>query len=279
VVGDWGQLGRSVTHEAGYDPLPRPVIELTNVVAIAAGVECTLAVTSNGQVYAWGDNSDGELGTNATNVASTNLPMVVAGISNVVLVSAQIASDGTFSAGIHSMAMTVDQGTNHYRGWGDNTFGQVGNGTNGDDSSAQFLLQYSPAQVQFCTRCQRTVQLGTNGTFTAQCNGTLKLYFNDSIGAFSDNAGSYTATVNGSNVTVMATNNLGVAVGAVTNGGFYSYSASGTCFHSTSPLSGSDANGNNTSNTAWNCSDFSIINKTNAVCPTAQCFSLVGRIQ
>lgn len=285
----FGELGRN-TGTLTYGPSPEPVSGLNNVVAIAGGLGFTLAVTSNGQVCAWGDNTYGELGTNTSAVASNNAPMLVTGISNAVWVSAPRSDDaviqtntaaGIYSGGVHSLVMTVDQGTNHYWGFGDNTYGQVGNVLDGGGTN--LISQYSPAgPLQFCTRCQRNVQLGTNGSFTAQCNGTLYLYFNDEIGAFNDNSGSFTVTVNGVTTNVPALDptgyGIGIAVGTVTNGGVYPYTASGSCFHSQSQFSGSDANGY-TNGVPWDCSNFSIINITNAVCPTAQCFSLVGKIQ
>jgi hypothetical protein len=182
------------------------------------------------------------------------------------------------------MAMTVDQGTNYYWGWGDNEYGEVGNGTSGYDANLNVSVQYVPVPVQFCTRCQRCVQLGTSGSFTAQCTGTLVLYFNDDESDYptyyQDNSGSYTVMVNGvtTNVPAYADSDTppGVAVGTVTTGSNYVFSASGTCFHTVSPLSGSDANGNETNGVPWNCSS---INITNSICPAAKCFSLVGKIQ
>ena len=288
-----GALGRGgVGDDQGCDecvPTPGQVLGLSNVVAIAAGDTFMLAATSNGQVYGWGDNTDGELGTNSSSwdCNCTFFPVQVPGISNAVLVSAprpgNCTEDSGCAVGMHAVALTVDQGTNYYWCWGDNQYGQVGIGTNCTGSCATNgtgIYQYAPAQVQFCTRCQRNVQLGTSGILTAQCNGTLYLYFNDEIDEFGDNSGSYTVTFNGSNVTVMATNNLGVVVGTVTNGGVYAYSASGSClFHFNNPGTAVDPNGNGTNGAPWDCSDFSIINITNAVCPAAQCFSLVGKIQ
>ncbi len=127
---NYGELGRTSTYDPcddDIDPLPGqiPPSILSNVVAIAGGNEFTLAVTSNGQVYAWGDNLFNELGTfntseaGADGVDSTNSPMLVAGISDAVLVSAH-------PDGYHVMVLTVDQGTNHYWGWGLNEEGQVG---------------------------------------------------------------------------------------------------------------------------------------------------------
>jgi alpha-tubulin suppressor-like RCC1 family protein len=278
-----GELGRTnVSFGFGsYDASPGqiPPSILSNVVAIAAGVDFSLAVTGDGRLFSWGDGSAGELGVSG--ISSTNIPIQVPGISNVVLVSTTsgdpISQDS--EAERHVVAMTLDpvdgtgQTTNRYWGWGANFSGEVGGATNAN-------VVYTPIQSQFCTRCQRHVQLGTSGSFTAQCNGTLYLYFNDDQTAFGDNSGSFTATVDGfAPVAVYANNASGVAAGPITSGSNYTFSASGTCFHSQSQFSGSDANGNDASNTLWNCSDFSIINKTNTVCPTAQCFSLVGRIQ
>ncbi len=282
-----GELGNGTT--GGYDPAPTVVANLSNVVAIAGGVGFTLAVTSNGQVYAWGDNTFGELGTNTSAVASANHPMLVAGITNVVWVSAPRSDDGlgnvfttnAYFGGVHAMAMTVNQGTNQYWGWGDNSYGSIGNVTNGGATNQ--ISQYTPAgPLQFCTRCQRTVQLGTGGgssVVTAQCNGTLYLYFNTDN--FNAAGGSYNATFNSSNVTVLATNYAGIAVGPVTNGGVYSYSASGACLIKfADPDTATDPNGNATNTgMAWDCSEISVINIMNAPCPTAQCFSLVGKIQ
>lgn len=243
----------------------------TNVVAIAGGSLFSLAVTSNGQVYAWGDNSFGQLGTN-TNGGILTSPHLVAGISNAVLVSAH-------SSGEHSLAMTVDHGTNRYWGWGLNYSGQVGNGTNSYDPATSTYNQYTPASAQFCTRCQRCVQLGTNGSFTAQCTGTLVLYFNDAQGVYNDNSGSFAVTVDGFGATNVPASDpsgysTGVAIGTVIKGSNYTYSASGLCSHDPQ-LPATDANGNPT-NGMVSCSS---INRTNAICPAATCFSLVGKIQ
>jgi len=217
--------------------------------------------------------------------------MLVGGINNVVLVSAPRPDDGLlyatntfngqfyeYAGGVHAMAMTVDQGMNHYWGWGDNSYGEIGAGTNG--AALTQVSQYTPVgPLQFCTRCQREVQLGTNGSFTAQCNGTLYLYFNTDD--FRDYAsGSYTATVVNltNNVVVWATNYAGVAIGAVTVGNVYTYTASGYCVYDYNHDQANPDGDDSISNNPVGCSAL-LLNVTNSVCPSLKCFSLVGKIQ
>jgi hypothetical protein len=244
------------------------VPNLSNVVAIAGGNGFSLALRSNGDVYAWGDSSQGQYGTN---VASQSAPYRVPGISNVVLVSA--SSDGSYA-----LAVTLDQGVYRYWAWGNNGSGQIGNGTTESP-------QYTPVSPEFINSnaCSQCVQLGTNGAFTAQCTGTLKLYFNDRY--FDDNPAelSYTATIDGFDaVTVAANNGNGVVVGTVTNGVTYTYTASGWCaYHENCvPVCETDPNGIDHQLIPRNCSfigeDW---NRCAYICPRANCFSLVGRIE
>jgi len=276
TVWTWGGNGHGDLGRTGDPTTPGPVTNLTGVAAIAAGYQFTLAVTSNGQIYAWGSNSNGQLGTNA-DVFDHSLPFLVAGISNAVLVSAH-------SEGQHCLAVTVNQGTNQYYAWGANDEGEVGDGAADDDPVGVQSNdnQITPTRLHFDDACTTCVQLGTSGTFTAQYTGTLRLYFNDTLGgAYYNNSGMYTAKVfavgvtNATNVVVMANNGQGVSVGIVTKGSNYNYAASGYC--KWDPTKGFvDANGvfsNN--NTSADCSGFSAV----GFCPNAQCFSLVGRIQ
>jgi hypothetical protein len=77
------------------------------------------------------------------------------------------------------------------------------------------------------------------------------------------------------NILVMGANYSGVPVGAVTNGGTYSYSASGFCQYDSFPHL-ADADGKDPSHQYVGCSS---INVMNTICPVWRCFSLVGRIQ
>ncbi|MCA9621902.1 MAG: hypothetical protein KC731_22915 [Myxococcales bacterium] len=71
-----GQLGNG---GAPIDaPTPVAVTGLTGVVAIGAGNDHTCAVVSDGTVYCWGANGDGQLGNNSTVDASA--PVMVSGL-------------------------------------------------------------------------------------------------------------------------------------------------------------------------------------------------------
>ena len=267
----WGdnadaQLGNNSTVNSS---IPVHVTSLSNVTAIAGGAYFSLAVASNGSVYAWGINDYGQLGTN-TGGTSITIPTLVAGISNAVLLAPG-------SQSTHTLAANLQQGTNYYFGWGDSTYGQVGNG-------AVNTNVYTPAEIPIPTACQECIQMGTNGFFTAQCTGTLTLYFNDD--QYTDNSGAYTATVFGvaSEVIVVGTNSTGIAIGTVSNGVTYSYIADG--FVTWSPSGDkTDPNGDDPSGHLIDCDSnhgsthYNGEGRCGFPCRTAICYSLVGKIQ
>src|SRR5258708_6580006 len=78
-----GQLGDGGVEASSTTP--KAVVGLTNVAAMAAGANHSLALTSDGTVWAWGYNADGELGDGTT--LSRNTPEQVAGLHNVVAVA------------------------------------------------------------------------------------------------------------------------------------------------------------------------------------------------
>jgi alpha-tubulin suppressor-like RCC1 family protein len=262
-----GQLGDGTTTTRGV-----PAAVFSNVVAIAAGYDFSLAVTSNGLVYGWGDDFYGELGTytNCSFGCYFTSPTLVSNINNAVSVAASFANN---SEGYYALAATLSQGTNQYWAWGDDDQGQIGNGTNED-------AVYTPYELPFTyyNACAECIQLGTNGTFMAYATGTLFLYFNDDKGLYDDDSGMYSVTVSGvvSEATVPAQSESGVVVGTVSNGVVYSYSASGLCTNCSSGLCGENASGINTyTDEPAGCpSDMS-----NFICPTLQCYSLVGKIE
>jgi alpha-tubulin suppressor-like RCC1 family protein len=113
-LNDNGQLGDTTTTE---QHVPVRVKGLTSrVVAIAAGDAHTCVVTDEGGVRCWGDNTSGQLGDGTT--TARHAPVRVNGLTSGI---AAVAA-GSF----HSCALNTAGGV---KCWGDNSFGQIGDGT------------------------------------------------------------------------------------------------------------------------------------------------------
>ena len=111
-----GQLGNGTTNESD-SPAAITLASGVTATAIAGGGAYSLAIGSNGKVYAWGFNSDGQLGNGTTTSSST--PVAITLASGV--------TPRTIAAGTsHSLAIGSN-GTVY--AWGFNNNGQLGNGT------------------------------------------------------------------------------------------------------------------------------------------------------
>ncbi|MGO8674134.1 MAG: choice-of-anchor tandem repeat GloVer-containing protein, partial [Capsulimonadaceae bacterium] len=109
----YGQLGNGTTTSSS---VPVQVSGLTGVVSIAGGGGSNgLALRSDGTVWSWGDNSDGQLGNGTT--TSSLVPVQVSGLAGVT----SIAMGGNFCLVLRS------DGT--VWAWGWNNYGELGNGT------------------------------------------------------------------------------------------------------------------------------------------------------
>jgi len=111
-----GSLGDGTTVFKGIPTLVDNSSGLKSAVFVTAGSTHSLALSPDGFVWAWGYNSDGELGDNTKTTRST--PIKVSNLSNVISVAA---------GGSHSAALQAD-GT--VWTWGKNDSGQLGDGTN-----------------------------------------------------------------------------------------------------------------------------------------------------
>jgi alpha-tubulin suppressor-like RCC1 family protein len=100
---------------AWYSAIPTQVFGIQGAVAVAGGAGHSAALRSDGTVWTWGNNSDGQLGDGT--IANRAVAMQVPGIDRVVAIAAgenhtlALKSDGTVWA------------------WGWNMWGQLGDGT------------------------------------------------------------------------------------------------------------------------------------------------------
>ena len=111
-----GQLGDGTTTSTSQ---PSTVSGHHTFVSISAGLNHTCGVTPNAQALCWGDNSSGQLGgmTSADEDDRSRSPIAVAGGLSFSAVSA--GQD-------HTCGLTT---TGAAYCWGDNDYGQLGNGT------------------------------------------------------------------------------------------------------------------------------------------------------
>ena len=121
-----GQLGDAGT--IGFGATPTPVLVTLPGLSgipeeVSAGAEFSLAVTSGGQLYSFGENSAGQLGRTATAEEST--PALVSGISGEV----------TETAAGYNFSLVVTSSGQLYS-FGQNRQGQLGRTTNFGNASA-----------------------------------------------------------------------------------------------------------------------------------------------
>jgi alpha-tubulin suppressor-like RCC1 family protein len=111
----YGELSNPTTTFA-Y-PTPYKVAAFSNVVAVSCGYCFTLAMLSGGTVWAWGLGMDGQLGQGSVGIQSNPIPVLVPLPYPVTKVTTG-----------QSHACAIVHSGNVYC-WGDNTYGQLGNGT------------------------------------------------------------------------------------------------------------------------------------------------------
>src|SRR5262249_55691988 len=111
-----GELGNGTTTDSAT-PVPVSLPAGTTVKAIRAGCEHSLALTSTGEVLAWGANRDGELGNGSTTPSDAPTPVPL----TVGTTSKAISTGETHSRALPSTAQVL--------AWGDNEPGQLGIGT------------------------------------------------------------------------------------------------------------------------------------------------------
>jgi alpha-tubulin suppressor-like RCC1 family protein len=135
ILGDgtvraWGSHGRGQLGagrvQGGIEPVQVIGVGgngvLGNIVQVAGGEGHSLALDANGNVYAWGQNDQGQLGLGRADAGNYTYPFQVPGLSNIVAISTGYR---------HSMALRND-GTVFT--WGFNSTGQLGQGTIGSNT-------------------------------------------------------------------------------------------------------------------------------------------------
>ncbi len=115
----FGALGDGVVGN-GHSNVPVQVVGLTSGVrSVSVGNAYGCAVLEAGTVSCWGNDTNGVLGADGPTGLNSGVPVTVAGLSGV----ASVATGNTFACALTTAGAV--------RCWGDDSVGQLGNGTTG----------------------------------------------------------------------------------------------------------------------------------------------------
>ncbi|MDQ1552852.1 MAG: hypothetical protein QOD50_2274, partial [Actinomycetota bacterium] len=151
--------------------VPVQVSGLTSgVVAVSAGSAHSLAVKSNGSVVGWGYNGFGQVGDGTGGAGDDVIkpvPVQVSGLTSGVVAVA----GGEF----HSLAL---KSNGSVVAWGDNAFGQLGDGTT--------HVRYVPVQVSGLTSGVVAIAAGAAGSMALKSNGSVVTWGDNTYGELGD---------------------------------------------------------------------------------------------
>jgi alpha-tubulin suppressor-like RCC1 family protein len=160
----FGQLGRGTITD--HEVMPAPVTGLAGVTKISAGCGFSLALRSDGTVWAWGFDNDGQLGNG--NTASSPVPVKITGLSQVTGIA----------AGWDSSVAVVAGGASVWT-WGGNDNGQLGDGTTAGHTTPVRVTQIGTVHIAGVAAGgaveagKFAAVLGTDGSVWAWGNDTL----------------------------------------------------------------------------------------------------------
>jgi predicted outer membrane repeat protein len=174
----FGQLGNGMSGSGTESAIPVQVgagiaAFNTHVVAVSAGSYHNLALTDDGKVWAWGYNSNGQLGDGT--IVNSNVPIPVKVSSG----GAQLAGIEQISAGeIHSVALTT---TGAVLVWGNNGEGELGANTSGGN------VPYPTQTSNFLMGTIVQISAGTYHNVAVNTLGDVYAWGYGGFGAIGDN--------------------------------------------------------------------------------------------
>jgi hypothetical protein len=242
----WGQNanGQAGLGSAGGTVLvPTRVTTLSAIQSIATSGHFSLALGADGRLWAWGQNTSGQVGTGATSVSVptptvvTGLPTLrsmAAGVNHALALdvngrvwgwglntSAQVGTGATSTAVLTPVQVAnlptakavaagaghsfiIDEQFGNAWAWGQNTFGQVGTGS----TSSTPVLSPTPVSGVFAGTA---VAAGHNSSLVIMGNGFVKAWGHNAFGQLGD--GTTTNRASAVNVTGLS-DALAIAAGA-----------------------------------------------------------------
>ncbi len=144
------------------------------IVAVAAGYGFTLAVSTDGNMFAWGDNTYGCLGIGEDVAAKSLTPRAVANVDNTLTghpISTVAASDRNAAAMSKTGKMFM---------WGDGSLGQIGDGIT-------FGLAYAPQIVNVAGKTVVGIAITQGSSFALTSEGYVYSWGSNGNGLLADN--------------------------------------------------------------------------------------------
>lgn len=211
-----GELGQG-TIDSNNHEVPAEVVGpggtgfLTGIVSVATGQDHSLALRSDGTVWAWGNDKWGDLGNNDPNTNSSAVPIEVVGPGGSGFLSGIVAIAGGDN---YSMALKSD-GT--VWEWGKNTEGELGIGTSDSNNHLTPTEVLGPGGTGFLSGVT-AIAGGTYHSSAVRSDGTAWTWGADDLGELGDGDGTQQLEQN-SPVQVVGPGGTGFLTGVVAVGG------------------------------------------------------------
>jgi alpha-tubulin suppressor-like RCC1 family protein len=190
-AGGFGQLGNAALLSSST-PVDVVGFAASGAAAVAAHASSTCALTTGGAVQCWGHNDSGQLGDGTT--ANRSSPVNVSGLTAGATAIA-VGDD-------HSCALVGTGSAASIKCWGDNTYGQLGNG----GSTTSSLV---PVTVTNLGGAPIGVSAGSWTTCALLSSGAVKCWGYNGYGQVGNNdSGSYKVLTPAAVVNVSGATNL-----------------------------------------------------------------------
>ena len=183
----YGELGNGM--DSGYSDTPQPVVGITGVVDMAGDGQSYCAVLASGGIECWGENASGELGNGMVGGPDLDqsgsqygydTPQAVTGITDAVAVVSDGAEDDVDPG---YCAILASGGVDC---WGDNPYGQLGNGTVGGPDATRYGSGYDTPQV--VTGITAAVEIANDGDTTGLDAGYCAVLVSGGVDCWGYNA-------------------------------------------------------------------------------------------
>jgi alpha-tubulin suppressor-like RCC1 family protein len=143
-----GQLGDASEEKTRFTPTLVKALLGKKVIAIAAGIDFAVALTDEGEVYAWGNNDVGQLGTGTTEKVK-NTPTLVGG-------ELQRNRVKQIKAGESHVVVLLEDGK--VLSWGGNRQGQLGNGRE--------INSHTPTSVEGILKSKKVIDIFAGAVYS-----------------------------------------------------------------------------------------------------------------